>query len=266
MLPDALIGCSWKAFMGATAATYWLDAVASALGRDARGANGVFACVPYPLVIEAVRALGPLGGLVGSQDVSRFPPGAYTGEVSAQLLADIGCRFAMAGHPERAQLLSETLGDVAEKAAAAAATGLVPLLVVGESEHLAQPIAVVREQLNVTLAGVPSAAAVVVAYEPRWAIGQAEPAPAAHVAGVVGELNMLLAEREGPFRVLYGGSAGPGTFSAIVKAARDIGSTPPDGVFLGRAGLDVKAFLATVREVRESHDGRHKWNAEGTRR
>ncbi|AXH35601.1 triosephosphate isomerase [Humibacter sp. BT305] len=252
MLPATLIGCSSKSYFTADSAAAWFRIVTEGLAATSEGAQDVFLCPAFPLIRDALDALRPLGGLVGAQDVSRFPTGAYTGEVSAELLAGMGARFAMIGHPERVKHLGEGPADFAVKAEAAAEAGLVPILIVGEPERGADPEQIIRPQLDVAFGGISSDAPVIVAYEPTWAIGAAEPAPGDHVVGVVAHIREMLAERRGESRVLYGGSAGPGTFDAIAAAGRESGDAAgiPDGVFLGRAGVDPLTFLATVAEVR----------------
>ncbi|TAJ46435.1 MAG: triosephosphate isomerase [Herbiconiux sp.] len=253
MLPTTLIGCSSKSYFTASTATEWLDIVSAGLAEMPLRGEGVFLCVPFPLVTEAIRVLKPLNALVGTQDVSSFPSGPYTGEVSAELLSGLGSRFAMVGHPERVKNNGEGPADFASKSEAAAAFGIVPILVVGEPERGADPEQVIRPQLDAAFGRVDPRCPVVVAYEPTWAIGQAEPAPGEHVVGVVARIRELLADmgRAGT-RVLYGGSAGPGTFDGIARAGRAAGNPAgvPDGVFLGRAGVDPHGFLATVTEVR----------------
>jgi triosephosphate isomerase (TIM) len=253
MLPQTLIGCSSKSYFTASSAAEWFDVVTTGLAATPERGDGVFLCVPHPLLGDAIRALDPLGALVGTQDVSEFPAGAYTGEVSAELLAGLGSRFAMVGHPERVKNNGEGPADFAAKSEAAAAFGIVPILVVGEPTRGADPEQVIRPQLDAAFGGIDPSRPVVVAYEPTWAIGQAEPAPGEHVVGVVARIRELLADMGRPgTRVLYGGSAGPGTFDGIAQAGHRVGNLVgiPDGVFLGRAGVDPHSFLATVAEVR----------------
>lgn len=252
MLPDILIGCSSKSYFNATTAEKWLEVVSAGLQDSPDSGEGVFLCVPFPLLVTASRALEPLGALVGVQDVSRFPSGPFTGEVSAELLAGLGARFAMVGHPERMKNFDEGPAIFAEKVQRATEAGIVPILIVGEPERGRDPEEIIRPQLDDAFAGIAASDPVVVAYEPSWAIGQAEPAPAGHVVGVVAGIRDMLLESGRNARVLYGGSAGPGTFDAIAAAGRESGNPAgiPDGVFLGRAGVDPHGFLATVAEVR----------------
>ncbi|WP_144720791.1 triose-phosphate isomerase family protein [Agrococcus jejuensis] len=254
-LPTTMTGCSPKGYLTAEAAREWIAVVRD--GLAATGGEGAFACMPYPLVAQTIEALAPLGALVGTQDVSAHPVGPFTGEVSAELLAGLGSTLAMVGHPERVRHVGEGPEDFAAKSEAAAAHGIVPILIVGEPERGRDPEDIIRPQLDVAFARVPDDAPVVVAYEPTWAIGAPEPAPPSHVVDVVERIRGMLAERAGESRVLYGGSAGPGTFAAIAAHGREVGRPDgiPDGVFLGRAGVDPRGFLAAVAEVREATAG-----------
>ena len=177
------------------------------------------------------------------------PAGPYTGEVSAELLAQLGVRLVMAGHPERRRLFGETDDVVRRKVTAAASAGMAPILVVGEQEEGESAEKAVAAQLDTWLADLPGDADVLVAYEPAWAIGRPQPAPARHVAEATLAVRGLLADRVRDPRVVYGGSAQPGTFRAIHEAAGERAAVP-DGVFMARFGLDPGDFLTVVREVR----------------
>lgn len=183
--------------------------------------------------------------LVGAQDAFWEDAGSYTGEVSPSVLAEVGCRIVEVGHAERRRLFHETDADTARKAAAAARNGLIPLVCLGERTRGAVSMAVGQcaTQVESVMAAVPEAAEVILAYEPVWAIGAAEPAAAEHVAGVVSALRELpcVKQRQGHVRIIYGGSAGPGLFEKLKDSA--------DGLFLGRFAHDPEAFVKTVREV-----------------
>jgi triosephosphate isomerase len=253
-LPAIMVGCSPKSYLTAGTAEDWLRALRTGLEATPERGGGVFVCMPAALLTPAVEALGPLGVVVGTQDVSAHPVGAFTGEDNAELLAGLGSRLAMIGHPERVRYFGETPDVFAAKARAASAAGIAPVLIVGEPERGADPERIIRPQLDAAFGDLADHAPVVVAYEPTWAIGAAEPAPPGHVVDVVARVRELLADRRGPARVVYGGSAGPGTFGAIAAAGRAEGTLAgiPDGVFLGRAGVDAAGFLATIAEVRSA--------------
>ncbi|CAN8101755.1 unnamed protein product [Discula destructiva] len=183
--------------------------------------------------------------LVGAQDAFWEDSGAYTGEASPAVLAELGCRIVELGHAERRRLFGETNADTANKAAAAARNGMIPLVCVGERSRGAVSMAVgdCASQVDAVLKAVPEDAEVILAYEPVWAIGASEPASADHVVGVVEAIRGLpsVKGRKGTTRILYGGSAGPGLFEKLTPAV--------DGLFLGRFAHDPAAFVKTIREV-----------------
>lgn len=257
MLPKVLIGHSSKSYFSLADAHHWADVVAGELQtrypERSHPGEGTFLCVPYPLLPLMIDKLGPSGMALGTQDLSQFGPGAYTGEVSAELLSEIGSKLTMLGHPERVNLLGETEQVIGTKAGQAAAHGITPILVAGEPDPSHDPREVMQAQFDLRLKDVPLDAEVMIAYEPTWAIGAPEPAPPAHVVKVVATIREMLADRPN-LRLVYGGSAQKGTFRAIVDHAREVGQPEgiPDGVFLGRFGLDPHAFLDVVDEVRQA--------------
>lgn len=257
MLPKILIGHSSKSYFSLADAQRWADVVSSELhsrypDRPHPG-EGTFLCVPHPLLPIMLDKLGQTGMLLGTQDLSQFPPGSHTGEVSAELLSEIGSRLTMLGHPERVNLLGETEDVISIKAGQAARNSITPILVAGEPDPSADPREVMQKQFDVRLRDVPLDAEVMIAYEPTWAIGAPQPAPPEHIVRVVATIREMLADRPN-LRLVYGGSAQKGTFRGIVEHAREVGSTEgiPDGVFLGRFGLDPYSFLDVVDEVRQS--------------
>jgi triosephosphate isomerase len=187
----------------------------------------------------------------GAQDLSAHDAGAYTGEVSGQFLAKLGCRYAVVGHSERRQYHGEDDATVNAKAKAAYRHGLTPIVCVGEGldvrkagRHVEHTLA----QLDGALAGVSSelAESVVIAYEPVWAIGTGEvatPEDAQEVCGAIrGRLGELYsAELAAGVRVLYGGSVKPGNVAAIM-AQPDV-----DGALVGGASTDPVEFASIVR-------------------
>jgi triosephosphate isomerase len=250
VLPDVLIGCSSKSYFSLDSARTWAERVADGVRERAIAEDGIYVCVPHPLVPVFTDLLDGTRVAVGTQDVSPHPPGAFTGEVSAPLLAELGVRYVMSGHPERRRFCGETPELVNAKVLATLAAGIVPILVVGEPERMDDPAPVLREQFEAHLAGVSPEAELIVAYEPTWAIGQAEPAPPEHVVATTAAIRELVRAYTPLVRVVYGGSATFGTYQAIADAATGEPAGMPEGVFLGRGGLDPDAFLQTVDEVR----------------
>jgi triosephosphate isomerase (TIM) len=183
----------------------------------------------------------------GAQDVSAHEAGAYTGEVSAKMLLEVGCRYCLVGHSERRQYHHETSEQVAAKFMAARRAGIVPVLCVGETREqreAGRTEAVIREQLDPVLRlGGPSAFEnAVVAYEPVWAIGTgltASPEQAqqvhAFIRGAVGGYDAMIASS---LPILYGGSMKPANAAALMSQP-DI-----DGGLIGGASLVATDFLA----------------------
>lgn len=188
---------------------------------------------------------------VGAQDCSPYASGAYTGDVSPASLAELGVTFIELNHAERRRYHGETDETAAAKAVAAVKNGLVPLFCIGEVSPPSGPVSAavgkavdeVSRQIKVLLDAVGEDADVVFAYEPVWAIGAKESAGADHVVAVTKAIRGLWQGRRGRVRVLYGGSAGPGTFTQLKDGV--------DGLFLGRFAHDVKNLEKVIQEVCE---------------
>jgi triosephosphate isomerase len=250
MLPETLIGCSSKSYFTLAQARAWGPQVLAGSGPG--GATGLFVCPSFPLIPALLETFGAAGGLVGAQDVSVHPAGAYTGEVSAAVLAELGVRLVMVGHPERRRLHGESDDAIRAKVDAVVGAGMAPVVVVGEDREGEPAEEAVRAQVGTWLRNVPAAADVLVAYEPAWAIGRPQPAPPEHVARSTLAIRALLRGRFDEPRVVYGGSAQPGTFSAVARAAGTEAAAVPDGVFMARFGLAPADFLTVVDEVRRT--------------
>lgn len=187
----------------------------------------------------------------GAQDVSKHASGAYTGEISAQMLAKLGVTYVTIGHSERREYHAETDDVVNEKVRAAFAHGLVPILCVGEGldvRKAGDQVAYTLAQVEAALADVPAeqVAKIVIAYEPVWAIGTGEvatPEDAQEVCGAIrGKLAELYDESvAAAVRVLYGGSVKSGNVASIM-AQPDV-----DGALVGGASLDPEEFAKIVR-------------------
>ena len=203
-------------------------------------------CVPMPYLQQAQQALQNGAVAWGAQDVSAHATGAYTGEVRAAMLKEVGARFAIVGHSERRQYHGESNETVAAKARAALAGGVVPIVCVGESlqqRQAQQTEAVVLAQLEPVLQALQQdAGRMVLAYEPIWAIGTGQTATAEQAQAVHAVLRARL-QQDGASSVpvLYGGSVNPGNASALL-AQPDI-----DGALVGGASLVAEDFLAIVQ-------------------
>ena len=240
-----IIGVSLKMYFSHARTVEWVSEVAEIVrARPAAPTVTAFVIPQYPSIPAALAVAGPLE--VGAQDLAAEDAGAFTGEVSGAVLAELGCRFVEVGHAERRRLFGETDEIVADKVHAALRNTLTPVLCVGEAERIDQKAAaeVCIEQIR---SGVSAAEAagitgpIVVAYEPLWAIGAAEPASSDHIRGVCSRLRAHLRSSHDDARVIYGGSAGPGLLTTIADSV--------DGVFLGRFAHDPSAIRDILDEV-----------------
>lgn len=201
-------------------------------------------CPPFAYLPQALaRCAGSTIG-VGAQDCSHMAEGAYTGEVAAAMLADIGCRWVIIGHSERRQYHRESSPLLAAKVAAAATAGLAPILCVGETREQregGEAESVVGAQLEGALADEPEASGLVIAYEPVWAIGTgltATPEEAQEMHAFIRRRLAGLVAAPDSLRLLYGGSVKADNAAALF-ACDDI-----DGALVGGASLDATAFAA----------------------
>ncbi len=206
-------------------------------------------CVPAPYLAQAQAALAGSAVLWGAQDVSVHDSGAYTGEVSAAMLGDFGCTYAIVGHSERRSYHGESDELVAQKAMRALAAGLVPIVCVGETlaerEQGATDAVVVRQLTPVLDAVGPQLAKIVIAYEPVWAIGTGKTATPEMAQQVHELIRATLAQRDAAaaqqVQILYGGSMKPDN-------AKDLLAMPDiDGGLIGGASLKAADFLAIAQ-------------------
>lgn len=222
----------------------------AALSAGVRGDAEVAVCVPFPYLGQAASLLAGSDIGLGAQNLSEHAQGAYTGEVSASMLADFACRYVLVGHSERRTLFGECDAQVAAKAVAALAAGLVPVLCVGETlteREGGLTEAVVGRQLQAVVErlSVGQIGRVVLAYEPVWAIGTGLTATPEQAQGVHAFLRGRLAAIDpvmaAGVRILYGGSVKADNASALFERA-DI-----DGGLIGGASLVAEDFLAICR-------------------
>jgi triosephosphate isomerase len=213
----------------------------------------VAVCPAYVHIPAAVARLAATAVGVGAQDVADVPAGAYTGEVSAAMLREAGCRYVIVGHSERRTLYGDTDALVARKVTAATAAGLVPIVCVGETlaeRDAGETLAVVGRQLNAVIdgAGLAALSEAVIAYEPVWAIGTGRTATPDQADEVHRAIRALLARHDatmaGRLRIVYGGSVKAAN-AAELFARPDI-----DGGLIGGASLDAGEFLAICAAAR----------------
>lgn len=236
-----LVAGNWKLNGSLDANARLLSALAALPGVE------MAVCVPYPYLAQAGSALQGIG--LGAQNVSEYTSGAYTGEVSASMLAEFGCSYTIVGHSERRALFGESDAVVGRKVLAAQAAGLVPIVCVGETlaeREAGQVMSVVGRQLEAVLdvTGADAMARIVVAYEPVWAIGSGLSATAAQVGDVHGGLRSWLRAHDvdaDGVRILYGGSVKPENADELF-AVKDV-----DGGLIGGASLVAEDFMAICR-------------------
>ena len=236
-----LIVGNWKMNGGLATNSALLVALLAGWKSPAGRTMGV--CVPFPYLGQARDALQDSAIAWGAQDVSAHSAGAYTGEVSAGMLAEFGCGMVLVGHSERRQLHGETDGMVAAKAMSALNGGLTPVVCLGETlaeRDAGQTLDVVGRQFDAVAAALGARLALVaLAYEPVWAIGTGRTATPAEAQAVHGFLRQRLeAAGAGDVKVLYGGSVKAAN-AAELFAMPDI-----DGGLVGGASLDANEFLA----------------------
>jgi triosephosphate isomerase len=201
---------------------------------------------PFPWLAAVKHALGDTDVLLGAQTLAATANGAFTGEVSAAMVAEL-CDFVLIGHSERRTMQGETDSIVAEKLRRALEAGLIPVVCVGET--LAQRLAgdqerVVIEQISAALTDFPNEAlqSLVIAYEPVWAIGTGQTASPQDASAMCGLVGVVLTGRQlTGIPVLYGGSV------TSAKAASLIAAENIDGFLVGSASLKTDEFLDIVR-------------------
>ena len=239
-----LVVGNWKMNGSVAANAALLDALKAA----SLGSAEVSVCVPAPYLRDVATSLANSTIAWGAQDCSVHASGAYTGEVSAAMLAELGCRHVIVGHSERRAMHGEGDRLVADKAAAALANGLVPIVCVGETLAEREANAtenVVARQLGAVIDVLAARIdAVVVAYEPVWAIGTGKTATPSEAQAVHAFLRALLGKRgaaSAAIRILYGGSVKADNATELF-AAPDI-----DGGLIGGASLKAADFIAICR-------------------
>lgn len=207
-------------------------------------------CVPFPYLAQVQALLRDTAISLGAQNLSRYPGGAHTGEVSASMLRDFGCRYVIVGHSERRQICGEDNLAVAEKFRIAVDSGLTPIFCVGETlEQRDQGVteSVVAEQLDAVtgLVGAETLGKAVVAYEPVWAIGTGKTATPEQAQEVHAFIRCRIRALDGGVaesqQILYGGSVKGGN-------ARELFAMPDiDGGLIGAASLKADEFVAICR-------------------
>jgi triosephosphate isomerase len=201
----------------------------------------VLVCPPFTALSAVAAVLHGSRVAVGAQDCHQAANGAFTGDVAAPMLADLGCSAVIVGHSERRQFHGETSLQVRAKAVAAVAAGLMPVICVGETEAERDAGAAEALVCVQVAESVPDGFAGALAYEPIWAIGTGRTATEDDVAAMHAAIRRALLARLGPagaaVRILYGGSVKPDNAAGLL-AVPDVG-----GALVGGASLDAASFL-----------------------
>ena len=249
--PPLVVG-NWKMNGDLASNAALVEALVDA-SRRSDGSVVVALCVPFPYLAQVAAGLDDCGIALGAQDVSEFERGAYTGETSAAMLRDFGCRYAIVGHSERRTHFGDTDGRVAAKAERTIAAGLTPIVCVGETlqeREQGRAGSVVSAQLDAVLdrIGVEGLASSVVAYEPVWAIGTGKTATPDEAQAMHAAIRAHVAKRDADVAsklvVLYGGSVKASNAGSL------FGRDDIDGGLIGGASLVVDEFLGIVDAAR----------------
>ena len=241
-----LIAGNWKMHGTAESARKLATQLSQHSFQDADAEMIVF---PPLLHISAVSdILADSGISIGAQNVSQYSNGAYTGEVSAEMLVDQGCKYVLVGHSERRAVMGESSQVVAEKFRAAQNAGLIPILCVGETleqRHAGKTLEVVAKQIDavIDLVGLNKVIQAVIAYEPVWAIGTGETASPQQAQQVHSAIRTQLGEAGQATTLLYGGSVNASNAAELFEQL-DI-----DGGLVGGASLEADKFLKIAQLV-----------------
>lgn len=246
--PAIWLGVSLKMYFGYQQTLDWSRAVAEVAREHpaiTRGDVGLFILPAFPALTAVKAIFDGTPVRVGAQDICQAENGAWTGEVSGSMLAEIGCSMAEIGHAERRRYFSEDDAMIAAKVATSLRHQLTPVLCLGEPDQVTpeQAIAICQQQMNAYLQSAVEQGQqgeVILAYEPQWAIGAPQPAPDTYIRNVCAGLKQLSAPGM-TLRVIYGGSAGPGLLKRLG------GDT--EGLFLGRFAHDPVALHQIVEEA-----------------
>jgi len=251
-----LLAGNWKMNKTPSEARVWfaefLEANPAYAAGDETGVE--VAILPsFPLVPVAAEQLAGSSVRYGGQDVSAHDWGAYTGEVAAAQLADLGSTYVIVGHSERREYWAESNELVAAKAAKAIEHGLTPILCVGEKLDIREEgraVSFTLDQLEGSLAGIEleTGEELVIAYEPVWAIGTGKTASAADAEEMAAAIRGFVRSRYGDgvadtIRILYGGSMKPANTAEIMAGSN------VDGGLVGGASLKVDSFSQMIAEA-----------------
>lgn len=245
----SLVVGNWKMNGTRSSAESLAKGIVSGLGSDIAD---IAICVPYVFLNEIGQIVQNTRLGLGAQNVADKPSGAYTGEISAAMLKEFGCKYALVGHSERRTYYGDTDGSVAARYSQAQEQGIIPVLCIGETleeREQDKTFEVITTQLDAVLknAGVASLNNAVIAYEPVWAIGTGRTATDEQAQEVHQFIRQYIAEKDKAvaekIQILYGGSAKPDNAKGLF-AMPDI-----DGGLIGGASLDADSFLKIYHSV-----------------
>jgi triosephosphate isomerase (TIM) len=237
---DKLIAGNWKMNGLRADGLALAAALAARARRSPRGRCALLVCPPATLLAAVGEAVAGSGIALGGQDCHAAAKGAFTGDLSAEMLVDAGCSHVILGHSERRHGHGESDAEVRDKVAAAWRAGLTAILCVGETRperEAGNAAAVVARQLAGSIPGDAPPARLIVAYEPVWAIGTGLTATAADIAAIHAHIRSLVADA----RILYGGSVNPGNAAEILRL------DGVDGALVGGASLKAEDFWAIAQ-------------------
>ena len=245
------IAGNWKMNTNSHSGVGLAEAVAAGSSEVAGRGVAVVVIQPFVHLQAVVKTLSSTHVAVGAQDVYFEPEGAFTGEISASMLKDVGCTYVLCGHSERRHVIGESDDLVGKKVSAAISGGLLPILCVGElleEREAGATEEVVARQIKTGLAGLSGEkfSAVTIAYEPVWAIGTgltATPEQAQQVHALIRELiaGMYDVELAEEARILYGGSVKRSNAGELMSE-QDV-----DGLLVGGASLCADDFVAIIK-------------------
>ena len=238
-----IVAGNWKMNASKESVNTLIEGILSGMNETS---SEVIVCAPFPYLSQVESLIQGSSLMLGAQNLNVNSAGAYTGEVSADMIKDFGAQYVIVGHSERRSLYGETNAIVAEKTKTAIDAGLTPLLCVGESledRESGNTEAIVEEQINavIDLIGIESFDQVIIAYEPVWAIGTGltatpEQAQAVHlfIRNLLADSSEKIAQRT---PILYGGSMNAANAADLISCS-DI-----DGGLIGGAALKAEDFL-----------------------
>ena len=247
---QSLVIGNWKMNGTRASANSLAQGIIAGLGENTAG---IAVCAPYVFLPDIAETIKGSRLALGAQNIADKASGAYTGEISATMLSEFGCTYALVGHSERRSYYGDSDASVAARFSQAQTQNIIPVLCIGETleeREQEQTFAVVEKQLDavIELAGIAAFANAVIAYEPVWAIGTGKTASDEqaqevhkHIREYIAAKDQTIAEN---IQILYGGSAKPDNAKGLF-AMPDI-----DGGLIGGASLDAESFLKIYHSVK----------------